>query len=786
MHALRAKIDLPKTTKKKFVFAIQLFFFVVFGDSAYAGGFFEVGEVSLATTVDNGGWVTVTPSKIYVNPVIIVGPITHNNDLTLSPRVMGMQIGMQSPCESVGSAAAGVVCPPAAGWVAETVSYMIVEEGVWEFPDETELEAGLYSTATVRDNVAGAPVQVNSIDLLAFMRTGFDTAPAIVHTVNSFNDPLFISSIAWGTGNRTSLPTTTQFSLGLEGLEAVETHAAENIAWLAIEPQAGTNAGTAYDSGITGLTYDRHSDACVGVPNTNTFAIAQMNSVSGGNGGVLRRCNGALGFHVDEDQVRDQERAGNTERVGYFAYASEEFGNLVFLTATQSVVDNNGGLTQPGDTLTYTVTITNELNDFNQADNAADEMTIPLPPNTTLVGGSLAADSGALTGTGPLEWNGSVAPNQVITLTYQVTVDSVLAVCNADLDNQATLHMDPNGDGFNTIDELSDDPSRDDGIDTDMDNGSDDAGLGDDDPTRIHVDCAALQLEKEVVNDNGGTATVSDFSITTDAGALTFTNGPPVGNTTTYISNQLIVPIGSYDLIESDLLGYSEGAWSCDGGTGIVTTFDAGSISLATGEDVICTIINDDVAAELTLLKVVNNTTDGGSAVAGDWTLEANLNGGVAEVSGTSGITSSVNVGDYVLSELNGPSGYTQTSLSCDAGTLIADTLSVSLGDEINCTFTNRDLITDLVITKMMSDPNPSPGDTITFTLNVVNNGPDDATNVTANDAVLAGFTFISGSMTGGDLQNQTAPNLVWTINSLPAGAANTVTLAYQVTVVAP
>jgi len=40
--------------------------------------------------------------------------------------------------------------------------------------------------------------------------------------------------------------------------------------------------------------------------------------------------------------------------------------------------------------------------------------------------------------------------------------------------------------------------------------------------------------------------------------------------------------------------------------------------------------------------------------------------------------------------------------------------------------------------------------------------------------------------MTGGDSQNQSAPNLEWTINSLGVGTANSLTLQYQVTVNAP
>ncbi len=45
--------------------------------------------------------------------------------------------------------------------------------------------------------------------------------------------------------------------------------------------------------------------------------------------------------------------------------------------------------------------------------------------------------------------------------------------------------MDPNGDGLNSVVELSDDPSIDDGIDTDLD-----ATTGDDDPTAIQVECS--------------------------------------------------------------------------------------------------------------------------------------------------------------------------------------------------------------------------------------------------------------------------------------------------------
>ena len=182
----------------------------------------------------------------------------------------------------------------------------------------------------------------------------------------------------------------------------------------------------------------------------------------------------------------------------------------------------------------------------------------------------------------------------------------------------------------------------------------------------------------------------------------------------------------------------------------------------------------------------MNNTA--GSATPDLWTLDASL-AGTSVLNGTNGVSADDLVaGDYVLSESAGPAGYTFVDLVCDDGALNAatNTLTLESGDNATCTFTNRDLLTDLQITKTVSNFNPIVGEVITFELTVTNNGPDDATNVVVNDTVLNGFTFQALSMLGGDSRNQTAPNLEWIINSLPAGAANAVVLNYQATVVAP
>ncbi|MBU7036413.1 MAG: DUF11 domain-containing protein [Theionarchaea archaeon] len=88
----------------------------------------------------------------------------------------------------------------------------------------------------------------------------------------------------------------------------------------------------------------------------------------------------------------------------------------------------------------------------------------------------------------------------------------------------------------------------------------------------------------------------------------------------------------------------------------------------------------------------------------------------------------------------------------------------------------------DLRIDKTVSDSTPNPGDTITFTITVYNDGPDTATNVTVEDFIPSGFVYAAGTIAGGDSRDDSgAPTLTWTINSLANGS--NVSLTFQVVV---
>jgi hypothetical protein len=102
-----------------------------------------------------------------------------------------------------------------------------------------------------------------------------------------------------------------------------------------------------------------------------------------------------------------------------------------------------------------------------------------------------------------------------------------------------------------------------------------------------------LTIIKVVVNNSGGTAQVSDFPLFYDSTAAT--SGVP--NT---------VNAGSYVVSETNQPGYSATiSGDCD---------SSGNVTVGVGESKSCTITNDDQAATITVVKVVNNT-HGGTAL---------------------------------------------------------------------------------------------------------------------------------------------------------------------------
>ncbi len=153
------------------------------------------------------------------------------------------------------------------------------------------------------------------------------------------------------------------------------------------------------------------------------------------------------------------------------------------LVARKTVSDLNDGDVEPGDELRYTVTLSN-TGTAAQQDNPGDEFIDDIPENTTLVESSLTATDGSFSFNdieNRVEWNGPIAGESSVTLTYSVLVDEGLPN-GSEIRNQGILYWDSNENGINDAIEYTDDPHVDDGYDIDNDSDTDD-----DDPTIVRV-----------------------------------------------------------------------------------------------------------------------------------------------------------------------------------------------------------------------------------------------------------------------------------------------------------
>lgn len=186
------------------------------------------------------------------------------------------------------------------------------------------------------------------------------------------------------------------------------------------------------------------------------------------------------------------------------------------------------------------------------------------------------------------------------------------------------------------------------------------------------TELGTITVLKEVINDNGGDAGVNDFGLTIGGTLVT--------------SGQVLAVDANEDIAldEAGLAGYSFVSISGDEGCPSVL---GGTVNLDEGENITCTITNNDIAPTLKLVKVVTNN-NGGNKTAADWTLYATGDGGFNDL-GNSTTFHSVKAGVvYTLSE-SLVTGYDTGSWSCDGGSLSGDQLTLSLNQNVTCTITN-------------------------------------------------------------------------------------------------
>jgi hypothetical protein len=178
-------------------------------------------------------------------------------------------------------------------------------------------------------------------------------------------------------------------------------------------------------------------------------------------------------------------------------------------------------------------------------------------------------------------------------------------------------------------------------------------------------DDASLTLEKTVILDDGGTAVEGDFQAYIDDNPVEWDIAQ-------------ILTAGAHTASEDTLLGYIPSDWGGSCATD-------GSVTLAAGDELTCTITNDDADSTLTLFKsvIIDN---GGTAV------ETDFQAYIGDTPVDWSVTQSLAPGTYTVSEdtlpyYNAP-GWT--------GDCAADgTITVSEGENLTCSITNDDLAVD-------------------------------------------------------------------------------------------
>jgi uncharacterized repeat protein (TIGR01451 family) len=210
---------------------------------------------------------------------------------------------------------------------------------------------------------------------------------------------------------------------------------------------------------------------------------------------------------------------------------------------------------------------------------------------------------------------------------------------------------------------------------------------------------ATLIVKKVVVNDNGGTRIVSDFSFQVNGGEAQPFEGDG--------QNELAVSAGTYGVTEPSVAGYTTSYDNCS------------ELVIPNGGSETCTITNDDIPATLIVKKVVVND-NGGTKVASDFSFQ--VSGGAAqafEADGQNDLT--VNAGTYNVVE-PAVAGYTTSYQGCS-------NIVLPVAGSATCTVTNNDVPRGQGSISVSKSADPTtlkePGGPVTYSVTITNTSVD-------------------------------------------------------------
>lgn len=239
-----------------------------------------------------------------------------------------------------------------------------------------------------------------------------------------------------------------------------------------------------------------------------------------------------------------------------------------------------------------------------------------------------------------------------------------------------------------------------------------------------------LVLVKQVNNNHGSTLSAADFNLHVMQGDADVAGSPAAGSAS---GTSYTLPIGTYTVSEDMPLpsGYAQTSVICDGQSTSTVTVAAGSTKT-------CTITNNDIAPQLTVIKHVINDNSGTNS-ASDFTMNVSgTNVSSSSFPGSeSGTTVTLNAGSYGVTESTA-AGY-DVSYSADCSG------SIALGQSKTCIVTNNDKPHPCIHVDKSGPASANPGETVTYTFTVTNTGDTPLSVKSVNDSIAGQGTYVSG-----------------------------------------
>ncbi len=250
------------------------------------------------TVETNHEWKKVDLLNTYVNPIVIVKPLSKNDDTPAVVRVRNVtsrsfELRIQE-------------WNYLDGWhVYEKVSFLVIEAGHYVLPDGKNVEASIIETD--RTGTQGNFEQVNFL-------SSFQTLPIVITSVMTYNGGDTVTTRNRNVSN-------TGFEVVMQEQESYEqSHTLEKIGYIAWESDSNSFGAVQYEVNIHDNITDEWTSINYGPFERVPVVLMDMQTTNGGDTANLRyinRIENGISVQVCEEQSRDTETGHTFEQIGY-------------------------------------------------------------------------------------------------------------------------------------------------------------------------------------------------------------------------------------------------------------------------------------------------------------------------------------------------------------------------------------------------------------------------------------------------------------------------------------